>query len=76
MILIYFFAFLWLICVGFAAHIIKYKEAMLIFYELNNIIYWMRANDKWEAYKAHSVASNLQKLLDVIKEDKYHCFFG
>lgn len=49
---------------------------MLIFYELNNIIYWMRANDKWEAYKAHSVASNLQKLLDVIKEDKHHCFFG
>lgn len=39
-------------------------------------LYWMRANGKWEAYKAHSVASNLQKLLDVIKEDKHHCFFG
>lgn len=39
-------------------------------------LYWMRASGKWETYKPFSKSSNLQKVLDVIQEDKNHCFFG
>lgn len=39
-------------------------------------LYWMRASGKWEAYEPYPVATHLQELLEVIKEDKYHCFFG
>jgi len=36
----------------------------------------MSASGKWEAYEPNPVATHLQELLDVIKEDKYYCFFG
>lgn len=39
-------------------------------------LYWLRASGKWEAYEPLSIATNLEKLLDVIKEDDHHCFFG
>jgi len=39
-------------------------------------LYWMRASGKWEIYKPFSKSSNLQKMLDVIEEDKNCCFFG
>lgn len=39
-------------------------------------LYWMRASGKWEAYEPFPVASHLEKLLQVIREDKWHCFFG
>lgn len=39
-------------------------------------LYWMRASGKWEIYKPFPKSSKLKKLLDVIKEDRYSCFFG
>jgi len=39
-------------------------------------LYWMRANGNWELYQPFPQSSNLQQILEVIKEDKHHCFFG
>jgi hypothetical protein len=39
-------------------------------------LYWMRASGKWELYEPFPSASNLPRLLVVIKEDQYGCFFG
>jgi len=39
-------------------------------------LYWMRASGNWESYEPNPEASELHPLLDVIKKDKYGCFFG
>lgn len=39
-------------------------------------LYWMRANGKWELYDPFSKSSYLQKIIEIIKEDKNGCFFG
>lgn len=39
-------------------------------------LYWMRGNGNWEIYKPFPKSSNLQKMLELIKEDKNYCFFG
>lgn len=39
-------------------------------------LYWMRASGKWELYEPYPKSSYLDKLLAVIKEDEYACFFG
>lgn len=39
-------------------------------------LYWMRASGNWESYEPNPEASELSPLLEVIKKDKYGCFFG
>lgn len=39
-------------------------------------LYWMRGTGKWEIYEPFPTATNLQELLNVIKEDAHSCFFG
>ncbi|UNY97759.1 DUF3024 domain-containing protein [Zhouia spongiae] len=39
-------------------------------------LYWMRANGNWEIYEPFPKSSHLEKLIDVVKEDKHGCFFG
>jgi len=39
-------------------------------------LYWMRASGNWEIYEPFPKSSNLQKMLEVVKEDKNYCFFG
>jgi hypothetical protein len=39
-------------------------------------LYWMRASGKWEIYEPFPESSYLEKLTEIIKEDKYSCFFG
>ncbi len=39
-------------------------------------LYWMRASGKWELYEPYPVATNLDKLLKIIRDDEYGCFFG
>ena len=39
-------------------------------------LYWMRASGKWELYEPFPVSSNIQHLLQIIREDAYSCFFG
>ena len=39
-------------------------------------LYWMRANRKWEIYEPFPESTHLEKIIDIIKEDKHSCFFG
>lgn len=39
-------------------------------------LYWMRASGKWELYEPFPTSTNIQKMLEIIKEDQYGCFFG
>ncbi len=39
-------------------------------------LYWMRASGKWELYEPFSKSTHLAKIIKVIKEDNYGCFFG
>lgn len=39
-------------------------------------LYWMRASGKWESYKPFPVSNYLDKIIEIIKEDKNACFFG
>jgi hypothetical protein len=39
-------------------------------------LYWMRASGKWEIYEPFPETSHLEKIIKIIKEDKYGCFYG
>ncbi|MBI1342517.1 MAG: DUF3024 domain-containing protein [Terrimonas sp.] len=39
-------------------------------------IYWMRANLKWYQYDPKPTVKTLQAFLQIVKDDKYNCFFG
>jgi hypothetical protein len=39
-------------------------------------LYWMRASGKWELYEPFPESSHLEKMIEIIKEDKHFCFFG
>ena len=37
---------------------------------------WMRASGKWELYEPFPESTHLEKIIEVIKEDKHGCFYG
>ena len=39
-------------------------------------LYWMRASGKWELYEPFPNSTHLEKIIEIIKEDKLGCFFG
>jgi hypothetical protein len=39
-------------------------------------IFWKRADSKWHAYLPNPTAKTLAEFLQVVKEDKNHCFWG
>ena len=39
-------------------------------------VYWMRGNLKWTLYDVKKEVNSLVKFLDLVDEDKYHCFKG
>jgi len=39
-------------------------------------LYWMRASGKWELYEPFPESTHLEKMISIIKEDKYACFYG
>ena len=39
-------------------------------------LYWMRANLKWYPYDPDHEVGSLSKVFQIIRADKYHCFFG
>lgn len=39
-------------------------------------LYWMRASGKWELYKPFPESTYLDRIIEIIKEDKHACFFG
>ncbi|WP_298956329.1 DUF3024 domain-containing protein [uncultured Nonlabens sp.] len=36
----------------------------------------MRANGKWQLYAPFPQSAYLDKMIEIIKEDEYSCFFG
>ncbi len=38
-------------------------------------LFWKRANGNWELYQKPEV-SNIDDFFEIVKEDKYGCFFG
>ena len=39
-------------------------------------LYWQRANMKWYAYEPFPSSNDLAKVVDVIDNDEFGCFFG
>lgn len=39
-------------------------------------LYWMRASGKWELYEPEPEVQTIERLLKIIDEDKFHCFWG
>lgn len=39
-------------------------------------LYWMRASGKWELYEPFPTSPYLDKIIEIIEEDSYACFFG
>lgn len=52
--------------------------AKIRFYKSKQLwnLYWMRASGKWELYEPFPKAGSINRLIGIIKEDKYGCFFG
>lgn len=52
--------------------------AKIRFYKSKQLwnLYWMRASGKWELYEPFSESTYLDKIIEVIKEDKHGCFYG
>ncbi|AUC77312.1 DUF3024 domain-containing protein [Olleya sp. Bg11-27] len=39
------------------------------------LLYWKRASGKWEIYPSSKGSTHLEKIIEMIKEDKHGCFF-
>jgi hypothetical protein len=39
-------------------------------------VFWMRGSGNWEAYKPQATVNSLPEFLNLLVEDKYHCFWG
>ncbi|WP_194768332.1 DUF3024 domain-containing protein [Tamlana sp. I1] len=39
-------------------------------------LYWMRASGKWALYDPFPISTNLDEMIETIKNDKFGCFFG
>ena len=39
-------------------------------------LYWMRADLQWHSYEPYPESGSLEKILETIKQDRYHCFWG
>lgn len=39
-------------------------------------LFWMRADLKWHRYEPFPESKSLEAILNIIKEDAYHCFWG
>lgn len=39
-------------------------------------LYWMRASGKWEPYEPESEVQTIERILKIIGEDEFHCFWG
>jgi hypothetical protein len=39
-------------------------------------LYWMRASGKWDIYEPFPESNYLDKIIEIVQEDKHACFFG
>lgn len=56
----------------------KFPFAKIRFYKSTQLwsLYWMLSSGKWEIYTPFPKSTHLDKIIEVIKEDKNACFFG
>lgn len=54
----------------------EYAKATYLKTEDRWKIYWMRANLKWASYDPTPKVKSLSDFLNLVEEDKYHCFKG
>lgn len=52
--------------------------AKIRFYKSKQVwkLYWRRASGKWDLYEPSIESTHLDKIIEVIKNDKHGCFFG
>lgn len=52
--------------------------AKIRFYKSKQLwnLYWMRASGKWELYELFPESTHLDRIIEIIKEDKHGCFYG
>ncbi|GAA4457121.1 hypothetical protein GCM10023189_27350 [Nibrella saemangeumensis] len=53
-----------------------YAKATYVKSENKWKVYWMRGNMNWTLYEPKPRVSNLKRFLELVDEDKYHCFKG
>jgi hypothetical protein len=53
-----------------------YAKATYVKSESNWKVYWMRANLKWTLYEPQPKVKGLKDFIELVQEDKYHCFKG
>jgi len=53
-----------------------YAKATFVKSEKKWKVYWMGSNLKWTLYEPEPEVGNLKKFLNLVDEDKYHCFKG
>jgi hypothetical protein len=39
-------------------------------------VFWMRASGNWQGYEPMPEVASLKDFVDLVEEDKYHCFKG
>ena len=56
----------------------RYGYAKTTFVKEKNIwkIYWQRSDLKWHSYTPQPTVKQLSDFLELVDEDKYHCFKG
>ncbi len=56
----------------------EYGYAKATFIKSKNVwrIFWMLANQHWECYKALPEVVTLREFLEIVEDDKMHCFKG
>ena len=54
----------------------EYAKATYVKSENKWKVYWMRGNLKWTLYEPRPKVKNLKDFVELVEEDKYHCFKG
>ena len=56
----------------------EHALAKATFVKTQNIwkIFWKRANGNWHGYTPEPEVKTLPEFLELVKEDKHHCFWG
>lgn len=56
----------------------KHEFAKIRYYKTREewTLYWMRASGKWELYEPFPTSKYLDKIIEIIEEDAFACFFG
>jgi len=39
-------------------------------------VFWLRASGKWDPYPPAPRVNSIRSFLDLVEEDRHHCFFG